>query len=97
MALSIMHEGIGAKDGFYAPRRRTSPPSLPTSTIEVFGAAISLQHLAIIACAFAVIGLLQWFVGGTRLGRQMQATAQNPTVARILGIPVERMVLSAPS
>ena len=23
----------------------------------------------------------------------MQATAQNPTVARILGIPVERMVL----
>ena len=40
-----------------------------------------------------MIGLLQWFVGGTRLGRQMQATAQNPTVARILGIPVERMVL----
>ena len=26
-------------------------------------------------------------------GAQMQATAQNPTVARILGIPVERMVL----
>ena len=26
-------------------------------------------------------------------GRQMQATAQNPTVARILGIPVERMIL----
>ena len=26
-------------------------------------------------------------------GRQMQAAAQNPTVARILGVPVERMIL----
>ena len=31
--------------------------------------------------------------GGTRTGRQMQATAQNPTVARILGVNVERMIL----
>jgi branched-chain amino acid transport system permease protein len=91
MALSIIMKE-GAKDGFSA-EAQNFPSFVPTSTIEVFGAAISLQHLAIIACAFAVIGLLQWFVGGTRLGRQMQATAQNPTVARILGIPVERMVL----
>src|SRR4029077_16474316 len=27
------------------------------------------------------------------VGRRMQATAQNPTVARLLGIPVERMIL----
>ncbi len=91
MALSIIMKE-GAKDGFSA-EAQNFPSFVPTRTIEVFGAAISLQHLAIIACAFAVIGLLQWFVGGTRLGRQMQATAQNPTVARILGIPVERMVL----
>ena len=91
MALSIIMKE-GAKDGFSA-EAQNFPSFVPTQTIEVFGAAISLQHLAIIACAFAVIGLLQWFVGGTRLGRQMQATAQNPTVARILGIPVERMVL----
>jgi len=36
---------------------------------------------------------LQWFLNGTRTGRAMQATAQNPTVARILGVPVERMIL----
>ena len=36
---------------------------------------------------------LQLFLNGTRTGRQMQATAQNPTVARLLGVPVERMVL----
>jgi branched-chain amino acid transport system permease protein len=40
----------------------------------------------------AVVGL-QLFLSGTRTGRRMQATAQNPTVARLLGIPVERMIL----
>ncbi|CAM5769217.1 branched-chain amino acid ABC transporter permease [Bosea minatitlanensis] len=91
MALStIMKEG--AKDGFSA-EAQNFPSFVPTGTVEVLGAAVSLQHAAIIVVALAAIGLLQWFVGGTRLGRQMQATAQNPTVARILGIPVERMVL----
>jgi branched-chain amino acid transport system permease protein len=91
MALSIIMKE-GAKDGFSA-EAQNFPSFVPSQTIQVFGASISLQHIAIIAVAFAVIGALQWFVGGTRLGRQMQATAQNPTVARILGIPVERMVL----
>uniref|UniRef100_A0A9E7ZLP7 Branched-chain amino acid ABC transporter permease n=1 Tax=Bosea sp. NBC_00436 TaxID=2969620 RepID=A0A9E7ZLP7_9HYPH len=91
MALStIMKEG--AKDGFSA-EAQSFPSLVPTDMINLLGVSISLQHLAIIVVAFAAIGLLQWFVGGTRLGRQMQATAQNPTVARILGIPVERMVL----
>lgn len=91
MALStIMKEG--AKDGFSA-EAQNFPSFVPTGTVEILGAAVSLQHVAIIVVALTAIGLLQWFVGGTRLGRQMQATAQNPTVARILGIPVERMVL----
>ena len=54
---------------------------------------ISLQHIAIIVFAFVAIAGLQWFVTGTRLGRQMQATAQNPNVALILGIPVAQMVM----
>ena len=47
----------------------------------------------VLAMALITILLLQWFLVGTRTGRQMQATAQNPTVARILGVPVERMIL----
>ena len=91
MALSIIMKE-GAKDGFSAEAQKF-PSLVPTETISIGGAAVSLQHLAIIAVAFLSIGALQWFVMHTRLGRQMQATAQNPDVARILGIPVERMVL----
>ena len=43
--------------------------------------------------AIAAVVALQFLLGRTRLGRQMQAAAQNPTVALILGVPVERMIL----
>jgi branched-chain amino acid transport system permease protein len=43
--------------------------------------------------ATGTILLLAWFLASTKTGRQMQATAQNPTVARILGVNVQRMVL----
>ena len=43
--------------------------------------------------ALAAVFALQYFLNQTLLGRQMQAAAQNPTVARILGVPVERTIL----
>ena len=46
-----------------------------------------------LAVALATIVALSWFLAATRTGRQMQATAQNPAVARILGVNVERMIL----
>ena len=47
----------------------------------------------IIGVALAAVALLQFFLGGTRTGRRMQATAQNPALALALGIPVQRMIL----
>ena len=41
----------------------------------------------------AVIGADRAAEPARSIGHQMQATAQNPTVARILGVPVERMIL----
>ena len=46
-----------------------------------------------LAVAIVTVAALSILLNKTRLGRQMQATAQNPTLARILGIPVQRMVL----
>ena len=39
------------------------------------------------------VGLLHLFLQHTRLGRMMQATAQNRNVAVVIGINVERMIL----
>ena len=64
-----------------------------TTDVTVFGAVFAIQSLVILAICIAVVVALQLFLGGTRTGRCMQATAQNPTVARLLGIRVERMIL----
>lgn len=91
MALAVIMKE-GAKDGFSA-EAQSFPSLVPATTLSFAGVSISLQHIAIIVVACIAIGGLQWFVTKTRTGRQMQAAAQNPNVALILGIPVARMVM----
>ena len=81
-----------AKD-FYSAQAQPFPQLVPAHDIEVFGAVISTQSLVVLAVAVAAVAGVQLFLSRTRTGRCMQATAQNPVVARILGIPVERMIL----
>jgi branched-chain amino acid transport system permease protein len=87
----VMKEGVKE---FYAAEAQGFPTPW-TGNISIGGAAVSVQSLAIIAVAVVAVALLQYFLHATRTGRQMQATAQNPTLARVLGIRVERMVLYA--
>ena len=54
---------------------------------------MSLADLVTIGIAVVIILVFQWFLNYTFLGRSMEATAQNPDVARILGINVDRMIL----
>jgi len=81
-----------AKD-FYSSQAQPFPTLVPATDLDVFGAVVSTQSLAVLVVAIATVVALHLLLHKTRLGRSMQATAQNPTLARILGIPVERMVL----
>ncbi len=91
IALSILLKE-GVKD-VYSAEAQPFPTLFPDVTLSVAGVAVSLAQIGVLVVAFGTIVALQWFLGATRIGRQMQATAQNPTVARILGVPVERMIL----
>jgi len=91
LALSVLLKE-SVKD-FFSAEAQTFPTLLPDGVIAVAGVAVSLAQLGMLFVALLTIALLQWFLAATRTGRQMQATAQNPTVARILGVPVERMIL----
>ncbi len=82
----------GAKD-FYSSLGQPFPALVPATDIRLLGAVVSAQSLAVLAVALVAIVALYLLLNKTRLGRSMQATAQNPTLARILGIPVQRMVL----
>lgn len=91
IALSIfLKESV--KD-FYSSQAQPFEAMVPSQDITILGAVISSQSIFILLIASATVYGLNYLLNGTRLGRAMQATAQNPTVARILGIPVERMIL----
>ena len=57
------------------------------------GIAISADDLGVLAVSIVVILALQVFLHRTYTGWQMQAVAQSPSTARVLGIPVDRMIL----
>ena len=78
---------------FYGADAWPFPPLAEAINVNVLGASLSLQSLVILGVSIAAVAALQVFLSRTRIGRQMQATAQNPNVARILGIPIERMIL----
>jgi branched-chain amino acid transport system permease protein len=86
----LLREGV--KD-FYSAEAQPFPYIFPDRQVSVLGVQLSLSQIGVLLIALAVIAALQLFLSRTRTGRQMQATAQNPIVARILGVPVERMIL----
>ena len=91
IALSIFLKE-SAKD-FYSSQAQPFPALVPATDVHVFDAVVSTQSLAVLAVAIVTVAALHLLLHTTRLGRSMQATAQNPTLARILGIRVQRMVL----
>jgi len=91
IALSLLLKE-SAKE-FYSSQAQPFPALVPATDIHVLGAVVSTQSLAVLAVAIFTVAALNLLLNRTRLGRQMQATAQNATLARVLGIRVERMVL----
>jgi branched-chain amino acid transport system permease protein len=96
LAIATMALSIFLKDSvkeFYSAEAQPFPSLLPGANLDILGVQVSVQSVGVLVVAVLAVLALQWFITGTRLGRQMQATAQNPTVARILGVPVERMIM----
>jgi branched-chain amino acid transport system permease protein len=55
----------------------------------MLGAAITDLQIVIVATAAVLMAALMWLVTRTRLGRAMRATAENPQVARLMGVNVD--------
>ena len=87
----LLKEGVKAFSGADA---QPFPP-LATDSVSIAGAAVPLHSLIAIIVAVAAVAALQAFLDRTPTGRSIQATAQNPAVARVLGIRIERVILYA--
>src|SRR5579883_2200768 len=66
------------------------PTLFTTRGVEVEGFAISPQLIWIVILGFGMMALLQLFFRYTRLGIAMQAAAQDPEAATLMGVSVKQ-------
>jgi branched-chain amino acid transport system permease protein len=91
MALSILLKESAKQ--FYGAEAQPFPSLFPQTTMNFDGAVVSVQDLMNLTVSLVVVVGLTLFLNRTRTGRCIQATAQNPRVAEILGVNTRRMVL----
>ncbi len=70
------------------------PQIIRTTTYSFGGASISDVQVAIIATCVAMMAGLALLVYRTRLGTAMRATAQNPQVAGLMGVDINKVIAS---
>jgi branched-chain amino acid transport system permease protein len=59
------------------------------TVVQISGVVIHRADVLSVAVTIPLVVLLAWFVGRTRQGRAMRATAQDPEAARLMGINVD--------
>jgi len=68
------------------------PQIIQTHSYTLLGATITSVQLVIIGICVAMMAALALLVYRTRLGTAMRATAQNPQVAGLMGIDINRVI-----
>jgi branched-chain amino acid transport system permease protein len=56
---------------------------------------LRLREILIWVISLLLMGGLTYFVGYTKLGKAMRATAQDPEAARMMGVEVDRVIMTA--
>jgi branched-chain amino acid transport system permease protein len=71
------------------------PNPMPQARLTIGGAVIELREGLIWLVAILLMLALTFFVQNTKLGRAMRATAQDPEAARMMGVEVDRVIMTA--
>jgi branched-chain amino acid transport system permease protein len=71
---------------------KSVPQLIPNIALHVGGATITTVQLFIIAVSCVLMAALLVLVNKTRLGRAMRATAQDATVAGLMGVDINRVI-----
>ena len=85
---NIILVGVGAD-------AKNFPNPLPPLRWHVGGAVLELREVLIWAVSLLLMAGLWLFVQKSRLGKAMRATAQDPEAARMMGVDVDRVIMTA--
>jgi branched-chain amino acid transport system permease protein len=81
---------------FYPEAKSKLPfPQIEGGPFTIGGATIQTGDIFLLVAAPISMGILAYFVMRTRTGRGMQATAQDPDTAKLMGVNTDRIIVIA--
>lgn len=86
---AIIEQGLAVAMG---PAPRTAPPLWGSGAVDIAGAILGRQPLAIVVVGTALIAAVWFLLERTQVGRRMRAVSSDRHMARAVGIPVGRYV-----
>ena len=96
MAVLLFTFGLGividaAITGIWGARSYAVPaPALLAGGVRLFGGQLSVYSIALAAASLTATGLLVAVLHGTGFGLRLRAAAENPAMAEIAGVDVDR-------
>jgi branched-chain amino acid transport system permease protein len=76
----------------WKPDYKAYPILLPDEPYEIMGATINLVQILILVVTAVTLAGLMALIHGTKLGRAMRATAENPRVAQLMGVQPDKVI-----
>jgi branched-chain amino acid transport system permease protein len=76
----------------FSPSPRPVPQIFPRTKLDILGGNIGVLNIFMVVVAIALMIGLQAFVGRTRLGRAMRATAQDRDAAQLMGVDINQTI-----
>jgi branched-chain amino acid transport system permease protein len=77
------------------PAPRQVPRFVQTDQLfSLFGTTVNNKHVLVVGVALVMLFLLDRFVNGTRIGRGIRAVAQDPEAASMMGVNIDRVVVT---
>jgi branched-chain amino acid transport system permease protein len=91
IGMSFILQNVGL---LWRPTPDSSPDLIGSQKdyFSIFGVALEHSDVFAVIVTVPLLVALVWFVGTTRHGKAMRATAQDPDAARLMGIDVDRTI-----
>jgi branched-chain amino acid transport system permease protein len=91
IGMSFILQNVGL---LWRPQPDSSPDLIGSQKdyFSIFDVPIQHSDVFAVAVTAPLLVALVWFVGSTRYGKAMRATAQDPDAARLMGINVDRTI-----
>ncbi len=95
VTLGVMSIVLGLTPNIFGVYDLNMPKFIPQGNVHIAGAQLSYNALLNIVFGLVVMGILFYVLQNTKAGLAVRTTAENPTVARLMGVSTKKVTMLA--